>query len=509
MGPNEPCSASTSERRAEVIRRFHELYYWGPDGVPPQQRVSFLGVEAVKCPLDLWIYQEILCRTRPEVVVECGVHRGGTTLYLACLCDLLSLGRVLACDLSLRLVHERVRAHPRVELFEGSSTDPAVHAAIAGRCRGKRTMVILDSDHAKDHVLRELRLYGPLVSPGCYLVCEDTNINGHPVYPEFGPGPHEAVREFLAESHGWRVDAECEKLLVTFNPSGYLLRTAGLPAVTAGGAADDPPRRSSHALASIIVPCFNQVEFTRRCVAALARHTHRPWELVVVDNGSTDGTAAYLEEARAGLSVRVEVIANPENRGFPAACNQGLRAARGDYLVLLNNDAVVTDGWLDQLVALAESDPRVGLTGPMSNYAPPPQLVEDVPYRDLDGMYDFAARWRAEHRGQWFTAGKLSGFCLLMKRRVLEAVGGLDERFGLGLFDDDDLALRARRAGYSLAVARDLFVHHFGSRTFRGAGIDAEALLRENEGRIAAKWGDAAPQGRRVALKSWSGDADA
>ena len=106
-------------------------------------------------------------------------------------------------------------------------------------------------------------------------------------------------------------------------------------------------------------------------------------------------------------------------------------------------------------------------------------------------MQGFARRWRDEHRGQWFTAGKISGFCLLMKRAVYETVGGLDERFGLGLFDDDDLAVRARRAGFELAVAHDLFIHHFGSRTFAGNGIDAEKLLGENGRKFAEKWGTA------------------
>ena len=98
----------------------------------------------------------------------------------------------------------------------------------------------------------------------------------------------------------------------------------------------------------------------------------------------------------------------------------------------------------------------------------PPQLVESVPYHDLPAMHAFARQWRKEHRGKWFTTHKLSGFCLLMKRAVYEAIGGLDERFGIGFFDDDDLAERARRAGFELAVAHDLFVHHFGSRTFQG-----------------------------------------
>jgi GT2 family glycosyltransferase len=143
----------------------------------------------------------------------------------------------------------------------------------------------------------------------------------------------------------------------------------------------------------------------------------------------------------------------------------------------------------------------IGLVGPMSNYAAPPQLVEGVPYSGLEEMHVFARRWRDEHIGKWFTVPKLSGFCLLMKRAVYDAIGGLDERFGLGLFDDDDLAERARRAGFELAVAHDLFVHHFGSRTFVGNGVDAEKLLDENEQRFAAKWGLPRINGTRVMLR--------
>jgi glycosyltransferase involved in cell wall biosynthesis len=282
-------------------------------------------------------------------------------------------------------------------------------------------------------------------------------------------------------------------------------------------------------LASVIVPCFNQRGFTQLCLQALFRFT-RPgsWELIVIDNGSTDDTAAYLAGVQDATAVPATVITNPRNLGFPAAINQGLQVAVGEYLVLLNNDAVVTEGWLDHLIAPATTEDArrttaedaegaerdreggasraelgIGLVGPMSNFASPPQLLEDVPYGDLDAMHDFARRWGERHRGQWLTAGKLSGFCLLIKRAVYQAVGGLDEQFGLGYFDDDDLAVRARRAGFALAVARDVFVHHFGSRTFAGSGIDAERLLEENARRFAAKWGDGAPQGRRVALRAW------
>jgi glycosyltransferase involved in cell wall biosynthesis len=266
-------------------------------------------------------------------------------------------------------------------------------------------------------------------------------------------------------------------------------------------------------LTSVIIPCWNQLEFTRHCVKSLIRHTAPRWELIVINNGSTDGTADYFAGVQDVSPVPVTIITNATNRGFPAAINQGLQYARGEYLVLLNNDVVVTDGWLEQLIALASAKSRIenpksktemiGLVGPMSNYAAPPQLVENVPYHDLEEMKIFAQRWREEHLGQWSTTRKLSGFCLLMKRAVYDAIGGLDERFGLGFFDDDDLAERARRAGFELAVAHDLFVHHFGSRTFVGNGVDAERLLDENAAKFVAKWGDAVRTGRRVALRAW------
>ena len=147
----------------------------------------------------------------------------------------------------------------------------------------------------------------------------------------------------------------------------------------------------------------------------------------------------------------------------------------------------------------------IGLVGPMSNHVAPPQLLADVPYKNMDEMRVFERRWRDERREQWFTMAKLSGFCLLVKRAVYEAIGGLDERRGLGLFDDDDLVERARRAGFELAVAHDLFVHHFGSRTFAGARIDAEKLFSENSQRFAEKWGTPVGNGQAVALKPWVG----
>jgi GT2 family glycosyltransferase len=108
-------------------------------------------------------------------------------------------------------------------------------------------------------------------------------------------------------------------------------------------------------LTSIIIPCWSQLEFTQQCLASLKEHTRPAWELIVIDNGSSDGTAAYLAGARDMASVPVTIVTNTTNLGFPAAINQGLQLARGDYLVLLNNDVVVTDGWLDQLIGLVNA----------------------------------------------------------------------------------------------------------------------------------------------------------
>jgi glycosyltransferase involved in cell wall biosynthesis len=251
-------------------------------------------------------------------------------------------------------------------------------------------------------------------------------------------------------------------------------------------------------LVSIIVTCRGGLESARPCVAALMRHTRRPWELIVAADGTADGDA-YLRGVADAAPVPVAVIADPEGRGPLAARDRGLRAARGDYLVLLDGAAIVTDGWLDQLVALAESGPRIGLAGPMSNDAPPPQRVEPVPYADPEAMHRFAARWREEHRGRWLTAAGLSDFCLLIKRRALEAARAPD-----GPLAGEDLCQRARRAGYELAVAHDLFVHRgpFGAAAPPRGGragaagsrptVSLTMIVRDEEANLPACLGSAA-----------------
>jgi O-antigen biosynthesis protein len=248
-------------------------------------------------------------------------------------------------------------------------------------------------------------------------------------------------------------------------------------------AASVPVAVAGASLVSVLIPCCGGLEYTRLCVPALLRHSRAPFEVLFLDVGSLDGTAEYLAGVAAAAQVRVEVVRAATDLDIPRACAEILRRARGEYLALLNNDTLVPPGWLQQLTALVSMSFGMGLAGPMSNYAAPPQLVEAVPYRvgpkkgarlqggsgpwlvETEAVMGYAQKYREEHKGKWQEAERLGGFCLLLKREVLGRIGPLGEE-GLGLFDTDLLSVKARQAGYTLAVCRDLFVHHFGTRSF-------------------------------------------
>jgi cephalosporin hydroxylase len=203
-----------------ITNRFHALYYYRRRQT--WRNTTWLGVEIEKCPFDLWIYQELVHELRPDWVVETGTACGGSAAYLASLCDLVDRGRVVTIDVAER---EGRPDHPRIEYVRGDSVDPAVVEGVRARIApGERTLLILDSDHRRDHVLAELRAYQGLVDVGSYCIVEDSNVGGHPVAREFGPGPMEAIRAFLAENDAFEVDRSREKFYLTFNPSGFLKR---------------------------------------------------------------------------------------------------------------------------------------------------------------------------------------------------------------------------------------------------------------------------------------------
>ena len=237
-----------------------------------------------------------------------------------------------------------------------------------------------------------------------------------------------------------------------------------------------------YGMTSIVIVTYNQVEFTRQCLDSIRLLTDEPYELIVVDNGSTDGTLEFLHALPD-----VRVIVNDSNRGFPAAANQGMAVAAGKQVLLLNNDVVVTTGWLGRMLRALRSDPKIGLVGPRSNFVSGPQQIE-AGYENLAELDGFAWDWGKAQRGVVIDVNRLVGFCLLIGREVVEAIGMLDERFGIGCFEDDDYCLRAIAAGYRAVIAGDAFVHHYGGRTFLGGGLDGAALMRENERKFLAKW---------------------
>jgi cephalosporin hydroxylase len=218
--PTNGSIAGSPTLRWAIVEQFHRQYY--DLGSSTWQNTAYRGVTTWKCPLDLWIYQEILHAVKPGLIIETGTAYGGSALYLADLCELAGHGRVVTID-----VRDRASGvdHPRITKVIGSSSDPEVRARVESLPpRDGGVIVILDADHSMDHVLAELRLWWDLVTPGSFLIVEDTNLNGHPVYPEFGPGPWEALDTFLLENDAFEIDESKHKFLMTWNPRGYLRR---------------------------------------------------------------------------------------------------------------------------------------------------------------------------------------------------------------------------------------------------------------------------------------------
>jgi GT2 family glycosyltransferase len=243
-------------------------------------------------------------------------------------------------------------------------------------------------------------------------------------------------------------------------------------------------------LTSIVVLCYQALTYTKQCITALLEHTRGDFEIVLVDNGSDDGTVSYLRQV-AAEKTPCRLIENGENLGYAAGNNKGIAAARGEFIVLINNDVIVTDGWLDRLRHAAERDSKVGIVGPMTNRISGSQMLPEVGYdtETLAGLAEFAADLAKKKAHVAVPNWRAVGFCILIKRKVITKIGGLDERFGRGNFEDDDFCIRALLAGFETRLAADCFVHHHGSRSFAAAKVDYEQCLRENWEIFKAKWG--------------------
>lgn len=240
--------------------------------------------------------------------------------------------------------------------------------------------------------------------------------------------------------------------------------------------------------ASVVVVTFDNLVFNRLCLeSVLAVTAGTDAEIVVVDNGSSDGTREYLKELER-RQPRLRAVFNSVNRGFAAANNQAIEVAAGEAMVLLNNDTIVPPGALERLLGYLD-DETIGLVGPVTNRCGNEAQVE-APYQTLGEMLEFAEARAAEYEGQSFDIRVATMFCVAMRREVFAQVGKLDEQFGIGLFEDDDYSMQVRAAGYRVVCAEDVFVHHFGQASLgklASAGQYGE-LFHANRRRWEAKW---------------------
>lgn len=239
---------------------------------------------------------------------------------------------------------------------------------------------------------------------------------------------------------------------------------------------------ASEVICDIIVVCWNQRGHTQRCLDSVCAKTDIPSRLILVDNGSETETAVFLESIQsAGWIREVRLLRNATNEGYARGVNKGLREATAPWVCLLNNDTIVGDRWLSEMVDVMESEPRLGLLNPASNvFGMTPvnsRVVGGVPVNEGKGG----------NAQQWVEATGCVGFCLLMRRAVLERVGVLDERFGIGYFEDTDYSVRARAAGYDCGISLRAYVFHVGGASFQLVA-DRDELFRRNEVKFYEKW---------------------
>jgi GT2 family glycosyltransferase len=234
---------------------------------------------------------------------------------------------------------------------------------------------------------------------------------------------------------------------------------------------------------SIVIPTYNQLNMLTQCIDSIMENTDVPFEIIVVDNASTDGTGSYLQQL--GGLVRYRVLDN--NHGFAGAINIGMMMAKGRTILLLNNDTLTTANWLGNLLICLNSDEGIGMVGPVTNYISGEQQI-NVPYVDVADMPKFARENNKSDAARWFRIDRLTGFCLLFRRELFEGIGYFDEGFEIGNYEDEDYNIRVRLLGKSLVMAQDTFIHHFGSVSMKALGDRFLEVNNHNQLYFMDKW---------------------
>lgn len=241
---------------------------------------------------------------------------------------------------------------------------------------------------------------------------------------------------------------------------------------------------------SIVIVSFEALPFLRNCINSILNNTeYLNYEIIIVDNASSEPVIMYLKELEK-VCAKVKVIYNNSNVGFAAANNQGIKAAaiNSEYFILLNNDTVVPSGWLSRLVYYA-SRPEIGMVGPVTNNIGNEAQIH-TSYQSMEEMGRVSWGLRNQFQGEIFDIKVLAMFCVAFRKEVLEKVGLLDEDFGIGMFEDDDYAQRIRAAGLRVVCAEDVFIHHYGSISFKQLKKDNyDKIFAKNKEIYEKKWG--------------------
>jgi GT2 family glycosyltransferase/glycosyltransferase involved in cell wall biosynthesis len=264
-------------------------------------------------------------------------------------------------------------------------------------------------------------------------------------------------------------------------------------------------------LVSVVIVTYNNQALTERCLASLAdpeKHGEYglPLEVIVIDNSSGDGSAQMLSQWVSQASLpgsplrHRRLLLNAENRGFGPAVNQGLALAKGEYLVILNNDTIVTAGWARGLIRHLQRNAELGMVGPVTNNIGNESMIP-LPRGSVDLTCFMARRYNLDHGMEAYPLRIAAFFCVMLPREVYESIGGLDEQFVPGFFEDDDYCLRLGQAGYRIACAEDVFVYHELSASFDQLALAKRAAIFErNKALFEAKWGPWIPHQYRPNL---------
>lgn len=235
-------------------------------------------------------------------------------------------------------------------------------------------------------------------------------------------------------------------------------------------------------MVSIIIPCFNQHEITIGCLEAIQANT-QDYEIVIIDNGS-DSPVEFT-------GVPGIIIRNKTNLGFPIAVNQGIGAAKGDIIILLNNDVIVTENWAERLKwHLLKYD----IVGPLTNYCAGIQEITLPVYRDEKELNEQAIKWQLDHAFQSQEVNWIIGFCMAFKKSLYDELGSFDESLWPSSGEEINFCLKSRATGFQVGIAWDIYVHHHGSLTFKAMHemkqLDYGEICKMTENHIAGKWGE-------------------